>query len=453
MKKTNKDMTRRRTNKYSLPPKRGKENSEIILRTASLAHKEGRLTEAEKGYLKILQRKPAWVEVLNGLGTVYLDQSRPDKARIFFEKAVNLNPSFLPACYNLAWLKQRENDHKGAIDIYKSMLEKRPDYGLSWNNLGVAYRETGDSDKALDCFEKAVQFAPGMAEAWNNLGVAQDEFNLSEKASKSYLKALEIWPDYTSAHFNLGLSLQKLKRFNEAENHYNKVLEVRPNDETAQFMLQSLGKSDAPDAAPVEHVRKIFDQCAGTFEKILVQELEYRTPELLFEFVRPYMTKEMDILDLGCGTGLGAQYYRPFANRLTGVDVSSKMLEKAEEKKVYDWLGVFDILQDWHFPKKFDLIYSSDVFVYFGNLDTIIRSAASYLVNEGIITFSVERLVDDSMDYRLFPSGRYAHSLTYLKNCLKLNGFKVVREGKSIIRKQSGDPVKGLLIVAKKQRA
>ena len=136
---------------------------------------------------------------------------------------------------------------------------------------------------------------------------------------------------------------------------------------------------------------------------ILVKELEYKTPELLFNLVYPHLTKDMNILDLGCGTGLGAQLYQPFAKNLTGVDVSSKMLEKAAEKKIYSQLEIFDILQNWGFPKKFDLIYSSDVFVYFGNLDPIIRSASSYLVNGGIIAFSVERLENNSTEYQLFP--------------------------------------------------
>jgi SAM-dependent methyltransferase len=77
----------------------------------------------------------------------------------------------------------------------------------------------------------------------------------------------------------------------------------------------------------------IFDRCAGTFERILVKDLEYKTPELLFDLVRPYLTEEMNVLDLGCGTGLGSQRYRPFAKRLIGVDASSKMLEKAAQKK------------------------------------------------------------------------------------------------------------------------
>ncbi|MBW1675314.1 MAG: tetratricopeptide repeat protein [Deltaproteobacteria bacterium] len=448
---TNEDVTLRLSQKYSIPSKGTKDDSEHILQKASLAHMEGRLAEAEKGYLEVLRKKPDWGPVLNALGTVFLDQSQPDKAQKVFEKATELRPPYSPACYNLARLKQLENDHKGAISIYRAILEKQPDFGQAWNNLGIAYREIGDQDEALSCFRRAVEFAPDMAEAWNNLGVAQDEFNMIQDASKSYRKAIEIRSDYASAHFNLGVSLQKLRLFKEAEDHYKKVLETKPDDEGARFMLQSLGTSETPDAAPAEYVRRIFDGCAGTFERILVKSLEYKTPELLFDLVRPYLTEEMNVLDLGCGTGLGSQLYRPFAKRLIGVDVSSKMLEKAAEKKIYDRLKVFDILQDWEFPQKFDLIYSSDVFVYFGNLDPIIRSASSYLVYGGIIAFSVERLEDNSMEYRLFPSGRYAHSRTYIQDCLRRHGLQLIEETKADIRKQSGNQVKGLLIVAKKE--
>ncbi len=427
-----------------------KKDLEQLFKTYHSAHKAGRLSEAEKGYQELLKKRPEWRQVLNALGSLFLDQNQPDSAMTIFEKAVSLDPSDLSACYNLGRLKQLKNDHNSAITIYKSMLEQQPDAGIVWNNLGVAFRETGRQDDAISCFRTAVKFAPQMAEAWNNLGVAQDEQNLTQNASASYRKAIEIQPDYPSPHLNLGISLQKSGHFKQAEEHYNKVLKIQPDNAQAKFMRQSLLGTETPDAAPVEHVRSIFDQCAENFETILVKELEYKTPEHLFNLVRPYLTENMTILDLGCGTGLGAQFYRPFADSFTGVDVSPKMLKKAHEKKIYDRLEVLDILKDWGFPKKFDLIYSSDVFVYFGNLDTIIRSASSYLVNGGKIAFSVEKLEDNQSDYKLFPSGRYAHSQAYITKCLDRHELQLVELIKADVRNQSGKPVKGLLIVAAK---
>lgn len=354
------------------------------------AHRRGQFAAAEKGYRELLRRHPGWGRVLNALGNLMLDQNRIEDAKEAFESGAALNPPDLSSCYNLGRLKQLENDHPGAIVLYKSMIDMQPDIALAWNNLGVAYREIGQKNDALESFRTAVRCAPEMAEAWNNLGVAQDELDQAENAVYSYRKAIEIQPDYVSPHMNLGISLQKSDKFKEAEEHYRAVLALQSGNEVAEFMLHSIRGDETPESAPVEHVRNIFDQCADNFEAILVDELAYKTPEFLFNLVRPYLTEEMNILDLGCGTGLGARLYRPFARHLTGVDISAKMLEKADEKGIYNRLAVFNALEDWDFPAKFDLIYSSDVFVYFGNLDAVIKSASSYLVNGGLIAFSLK---------------------------------------------------------------
>jgi len=207
--------------------KSSKYDIEQIFKKYNSAHREGKLSEAEKGYQEILKRRPDWGQALNALGNLFLDQDRLDKAKAIFEKAAKLNPGDLSACYSLGRLKQLENDHQGAIIIYKAMLDQQPTAGIVWNNLGVAYREIGKPDDAIASFRAAVKFAPQMAEAWNNLGVAQDELNLTEKALNSYRKSIEIQPGYASPHLNLGISLQKSKLFKEAEEHYKKALETQ----------------------------------------------------------------------------------------------------------------------------------------------------------------------------------------------------------------------------------
>ena len=317
-------------------------------------HRQGRLSRAEKGYQSLLAAKPDWGPVLAALGNLYLDRDTPEKARPVLEKAAALDPPDLSACYSLGRLKQLENDHQGAIPLYRKILDRKPGSGLVWNNLGVAFRETGRPEKAMAGFESAVRLAPELAEAWNNLGVAQDEQRLAKKARKSYQTAIDLQPDYISPHLNLGILHQKAGRFKAAEAHYDRVLKIQPDHEIAIFMRQSIRGEETPDAAPVEHVRSIFNQCADNFETILVRDLKYRTPELLFNLVRPWLTRDMTILDLGCGTGLGAQLYRPFSRHLSGVDVSENMLKKAWEKKIYDHLELFDVLQElsckfaWH---------------------------------------------------------------------------------------------------------
>jgi len=443
-------MSRNRSHKKSSGSRKKNEGLQAMLVKAATAHREGRLVEAEKGYLTVLKKKAAWGQVLNALGTVYLDRAKLEKAKQTFEKASKLRPPNLSACYNLARIKQGENDHAGAVAIYKKILREQPEYGEVWNNLALAYKETGNLNEVIDCLLKAVKYSPKMAEAWNNLGVAQDELGQVSESAKSYQKAIELRPDYMSAHFNLGTSLHKLNKFPEATVHFRKVLETEPDHESARFMLQSIGAiTEIAAAAPADHVRRIFDQCAESFEKVLVEELEYKTPELLFNLLRPYISSDINVLDLGCGTGLGASFYRPFSKKLIGVDVSPKMLKQAAAKDIYDQLEEFDILQEWPFSNKFDLIYSSDVFVYFGKLDNILGSICSNLLPGGILAFSVERLDDEMDNYRLSPSGRYSHSQTYIEDCLNGHGLEPVEIISSDLRKESGNQVSGILVVAR----
>jgi len=253
-----------------------------------------------------------------------------------------------------------------------------------------------------------------------------------------------------SAHFNIGTSLHKLKKFPEATVHFRKVLETEPDHESARFMLQSIGAiSETAAAAPANHVRRIFDQCAESFEKTLVEELEYKTPEVLFNLLSPHISSDINILDLGCGTGLGASFYKPYSKKLIGVDVSPKMLKQAAAKNIYDQLEEFDILQEWPFAHKFDLIYSSDVFVYLGKLDKILGSISSNLLPGGILAFSVERLDNELNNYQLSPSGRYSHSQTYIEDCLHNHGLEPLEIVNSDLRKESGNQVVGILVVAR----
>ncbi len=58
-----------------------KNGSEQIFKQAAVAHEEGRLADAEKAYLELLEANPDSGSVLNALGTVYWDQSQYDSRR------------------------------------------------------------------------------------------------------------------------------------------------------------------------------------------------------------------------------------------------------------------------------------------------------------------------------------------------------------------------------------
>ncbi len=424
---------------------------EKILHRASSLHQKGKLQEARALFEEALSLRAGWPPVLNALGTVLMDMGLYREAASHFQKASRQSPPYPPAMYNLARLCHATGDFKQAETFYRKTVEADPKFAAAWNNIGLILRDKGDIEQALECFRKVTSLMPEASQGWNHLALALEELELYPDAETAYQKAIRLDNRHVAALYNLAALKLRTGKKEEAGRLLEQVLDIDPDNESARFLLQGLGRLPAPEAAPISHVQKVFDECAGKFEKTLVDKLEYRTPEVLYQLVSPYLSRNMNILDLGCGTGLGAEFYRTHARFLAGMDASGKMLEIAREKKLYDRLICGDILSNWEMDGLlFDLIYSSDVFVYFGTLSGVLERIYSHLNNQGITAFSVEHLLSEHEDWRLRPNGRYAHSKKYIKNTLDKTGFRIEKMTDTVLRKEAGKDVHGLITVARK---
>ncbi len=423
-----------------------------LLYDASSARMQGRLDKAVELFQKALDCSPDQPRVLNALGAVLTEKGDFDMAEKYLEKARNVAGESASVLYNLGRLRQVQGRPDEAVRLYEKVVKLEPSMCVAWNNLGSLMLDAGMTGKAVNMLEQAVECAPGMAVAWNNLGVAREKADMPGRAEEAFRMAISLDADYVSALFNLGSLLLREGRRGDAEVLLEKVVRLEPGNVTASFLLKTIDGSGAPDAAPAEYVRRLFDDAAMDFDSTLVEKLEYRTPELMFRMVEPFLTKGMRILDLGCGTGLGAGMYRPYASFLAGVDISGRMLEIAAGKKVYDELFQFDLGGKWPVEKKFDIIYSSDVFVYFGRLSGLLGQMAEHLEPGGIAVFSVEKMDRSGEgDFSLGPGGRYTHAPSFVEKEAWRCGFAVVESAEEILRKEAGKSVRGMIFVLKRQ--
>ncbi len=421
-----------------------------LLLKASQHHRSGRLKEAERCYRSILRKRPGWGMVWNCLGAVLESRGEVKEALKVYQRAFDAKNSHTQALYNIGRLKQISGDFRGALDAYQNLLKTMPDFGPAWAELGNLLRELGEIEDGISCLKKGASLCPDRPDILNNLGVALDEAGDAAGAIDVLHRAANIAPGYISPLFNLAQIFHRQGNYSRAEQLYKKVLELRPGDKRAEFLLQCINGEHMPEAAPAEYVRHLFDNCARNFEETLVKKLEYRTPELLFNAVYPYLKKEMTILDLGCGTGLGSELYRPYAAYLAGMDASPRMLALAAAKDTYQKLSQQDINRPWNLDRHFDLIYSCDCFVYIGDLLPVLSEAALHLKSKGILAFSVEELPEGQGDFRLLPAGRYAHSKSYLEKLLDQLGFCTLFLKGTTIRKEGTAPVRGLLLGARR---
>src|SRR5947207_11732494 len=160
-------------------------------------------------------------------------------------------------------------------------------------------------------------------------------------------------------------------------------------------MLAACTGRDVPARASNGFVERTFDSFASSFESKL-EHLSYRAPALVAAMLENSglePSKQLDVLDAGCGTGLCGPLLVPYARRLVGVDLSEGMLAQARERNVYDELVKGELtayLADHN--EAFDVIVSADTLVYFGPLDHVAAASERALQPGGRLIFTVEEL-------------------------------------------------------------
>lgn len=138
------------------------------------------------------------------------------------------------------------------------------------------------------------------------------------------------------------------------------------NDEDINIGTKYLGITEC-----TRNVEEYFDNVANDYERAM-RTWGYCMPELLSNALVKYgnikPTDELKVVDLGCGDGAvgKAMYEKGFTN-LTGVDISSKMMDIAAKKGVYSELKKANLLEALPFEKEtFDLSVTSAVTTYLG---------------------------------------------------------------------------------------
>lgn len=106
--------------------------------------------------------------------------------------------------------------------------------------------------------------------------------------------------------------------------------------------------------------------------------------------------KDKKVLDLGCGFGWHCRYAMEHgAKSVTGIDLSEKMLAKAEEINNLEGIQyIRKALEDLDYPAgQFDMVISSLTLHYVESFDHLIRNIYQWLTPDGHFVFSVEHPV------------------------------------------------------------
>ena len=102
------------------------------------------------------------------LGIYYSTKGKIKEAKQYFFNAVELDPEFVEARYNYAFLFQSEGDMEKAQTIYEQILQQKEDV-KTLNNLAVIYEHNNSLEEAKILLKRALKLNPTFDLAQKNL--------------------------------------------------------------------------------------------------------------------------------------------------------------------------------------------------------------------------------------------------------------------------------------------
>lgn len=421
------------------------------LQIAIHLHQHDRLAEAEAVYTHILAVDPENARALHFAGVLAHQAGRSGDGVTLIQRSLELVPDAADWYNNLGIVLQESSRFNEAIEAYYRAIALDPRHATAYSNVGVLLRATGKPVEAEEAYRRAIELNPAHADAYTNLGVLLNSLKRTEDAVACFCRAITLRPKHPEARRLLALAHCALGEIDQAVRIFEEWLAEEPDHPIARHMLAAVTGQDVPSRASDKFVEDTFDSFAASFESKLAK-LSYRAPALVSAMLDDAgleVSRQFDVLDAGCGTGLCGPLIAPYARRLTGVDLSAGMLAHAKEKQVYDELQQAELTEYLRaHPRAFDIIVSADTLVYFGALDDVVAAAAGALRPGGVLVFTVEHgKGDDAPAYRLETHGRYTHARRYVERLLQESGF-TSEIGEAELRMESGVPVAGLVVRA-----
>ena len=224
--------------------------------------------------LKLNAKDPG---IYNNLGLIYLKQNDPPGATGQFDKALKLNPNYMPALLNRAALALDHMDYRNAQRFLKRVLVQKPFDVQTLLSMAVAKRGLGENDAAKKLYKGLIEADPTNPEPVYNLGVL---YHLGYDKPKEALKYYASYLEKTQAnkrhpvHRMTRLAKNTLaSRARDAREAAAAEAEMKAAEaamaaaQEKQRLKQEAAKRDAAAKKSEENKKKVAEGNKGTTKK------------------------------------------------------------------------------------------------------------------------------------------------------------------------------------------
>jgi predicted TPR repeat methyltransferase len=141
-----------------------------------------------------------------------------------------------------------------------------------------------------------------------------------------------------------------------------------------------------------EELKEYYRTWSSTYDTD-VSECNYNGPKTIFNILtQRFNIYGSRILDVGCGTGLIADYLNADKYQLTidGIDISQEMLDIASKRNYYNEVSIVNVLNISNpQSKKYDFIVSAGMFTHNHVGPEAVENIINFLDIDGVFIFTV----------------------------------------------------------------
>ena len=306
------------------------------------------------------------------IGRISHERSEWDYSIQNYTLALQHNPKSSPLFRNIGSVYHATQQYQLAFASYQQAVELDKNDASPYLKLAYLYEELAMKDwleassNAVKCYEYYLESVNnGDLAALIRFGNFLVREHDTEKAISIYHKALAISETYPSVWFNLAFAQIKLSMFDEGKHSLQNVIELDPNNLAAVHMLTALDEKKSADVVTMNenYITQLFANYAQDYDEHL-RKMRYSVPRLVRQEIskkfgfeaaedhsvnlntcathaqnecddhKPLYNASLNVLDLGCGTGLVGIFLKDFSKKIVGVDISAEMIEVCRNKNV-----------------------------------------------------------------------------------------------------------------------
>ena len=219
-------------------------NDEIFIQKATVNSKKGKHKEAIINLEKALTFTDDKVDVWSLIGMEYLYLDNFEKARLSFEKCIEVDFEDYSALYNIVYCYDMEQKHAQAIVYLDNYININPYCEVAWHQVGRQYFILKMYKEALNSFDYAVLIDEFFIGGYLEKAKTLEELGRYQEAIDNYLITLELDDPTAFAYVRIGECYERIHKFDAAISYYKKAVHEDPLLDKAWMLLTNLYFND-----------------------------------------------------------------------------------------------------------------------------------------------------------------------------------------------------------------